>query len=66
MSAERGEPWLTFLSPQQMSELLVSRGLTPLRHVAQRDIADKAIWNRSDALRPVRLSLIVHAIMSAS
>ncbi len=60
-SAERGEPWLTFLSPQQMSDLLVSSGLRPLRQVAQHDIAEHGIWNRSDALRPVRLSLIVHA-----
>jgi hypothetical protein len=61
LSAERGEPWLTFLSPRQMSDLLVSHGLTPLRQVAQRDIAADAIWSRSDALRPVRLSLIAHA-----
>jgi methyltransferase (TIGR00027 family) len=66
LSAERGEPWLSFLSPQQMSQLLVSRGLTPLRHVAQQDIGDKATWNRSDALRPAQLSLIAHATISAS
>jgi methyltransferase (TIGR00027 family) len=65
-SAERGEPWLTFLSPQQMSELLVSHGLTPLRQVTQRDIADGAIWNRADALRPVRLSMIAHAAVGLS
>ena len=66
LSAERGEPWLSFLSPQQMSRLLVSRGLTPLRHVAQHDIGDKATWNRTDALRPAQLSLIAHATMSGS
>lgn len=59
--AERGEPWLSFLSPQQMSLLLISHGLTPLRQVAQRDIGDETTWNRSDALRPNQLSLIAHA-----
>ena len=65
-SAEQGEPWLTFLSPQQMSGLLLSHGLTPLRHVAQRDIGDKGTWNRSDALRPAQLSLIAHATIRPS
>jgi O-methyltransferase involved in polyketide biosynthesis len=65
-SAERGEPWLSFLSPEQMSQLLMSRGLTPLRQVAQRDIGDEATWNRSDSLRPTQLSLIAHATTRAS
>lgn len=60
-SAERGEPWLTFLSPQQMSDLLVRSGLTPIRQVSQADIGDQMTWNRADALRPVRLSLLGHA-----
>jgi len=60
-AAERGEPWLSFLSPEQVSKLLSGHGFRPLRHVAQRDIGDQAIWVRSDSLRPVELSLIVHA-----
>jgi methyltransferase (TIGR00027 family) len=65
-SAERGEPWLTFLSPQDVSQLLISHGLTPLRHVAQRDIGIKETWNRADALRPSQLSVIAHATVDAS
>jgi methyltransferase (TIGR00027 family) len=61
VSAEAGEPWLSFLSPEQMSALLTSHGLTPLRHVRQRDIGDEATWNRSDALRANQLSLLAHA-----
>ena len=64
-SAERGEPWLTYLSPQQMSDLMVRHGLTQIRHVGQRDIGGPQIWNRSDALRPVRLSMIGHAAVGA-
>jgi methyltransferase (TIGR00027 family) len=64
-SADRGEPWLTFLSPEQMSDLLLRYGLSPVRHVGQRDIGGPRIWNRSDALRPVHLSLIGHAVAGA-
>lgn len=60
-TAERGEPWLTFLSPGDMSELLVRHGLRPLRHVTQRDVGDATTWQRSDSLRPVELALIAHA-----
>jgi methyltransferase (TIGR00027 family) len=65
VAAERGEPWLTFLSPAQMSALLTAHGLTPLRHVSQEDVGDAATWERSDSLRPTRLSQIAHAILRA-
>src|ERR1022692_335297 len=65
VAAQRGEPWLTFLSPAQMSVLLTEHGLTPLRHVSQGDVGDAATWQRSDSLRPTRLSLIAHAIVRA-
>jgi methyltransferase (TIGR00027 family) len=64
-SADRGEPWLTFLSPDQMSDLLLHHGLTPVRHVGQHDIGGTRTWNRSDALRPVRLSMIGQALVGA-
>ena len=60
-TAERGEPWLTFMSPKDMSDLLARHGLRPLRHVAQRDVGDATTWQRSDSLRPVELALIAHA-----
>jgi len=64
--AERGEPWLSFLSPEQMSQLLASHGLTPLRHLHQHEIGDEATWNRTDALRPAQLSVIAHAAIASS
>ena len=63
VAAERGEPWLTFASPAQMSAMLAKHGLTPLRHVSQRDLAAAAIWERTDSLRPVDLSVIAHAVV---
>lgn len=63
VAAERGEPWRSFLSPAQMSELFVSGGLTPLRHVRQRDVGDSMTWKRSDSLHSVALSVIAHAVV---
>jgi len=63
IAAERGEPWRSFLSPAQMSELLVSGGLTPLGHIRQCDVGDSMTWKRSDSLHPVALSVIAHAVV---
>src|SRR5260221_4194524 len=48
LSAERGEPRLTFMSPKVMSDLPARHGLRPLRHVAQADVGDATTWQRSD------------------
>ncbi len=61
VAAQRGEPWLTFLAPGEMSELLTGHGFGPVRQVAQRDIGDATTWVRTDSLRPVELSMIAHA-----
>ena len=60
-AAERGEPWRTFLRPEDMSALLAAHGFTPLAHVSQRDTIGVARWHRSDGLRPSALSRLVHA-----
>ncbi len=65
-SAEQGEPWLSTPSPDQMSALLRGRGLTALRHVGQRDLAADGIWDRHDALAPVTLAQIVHAVVDGT
>jgi methyltransferase (TIGR00027 family) len=58
VAARRGEPWLTFLGPEQMSALLGKHGFGPAEHVGQRDVVD---WDRADALRPNTLSMLAHA-----
>jgi methyltransferase (TIGR00027 family) len=60
-TAERGEPWLTFLSPGEASELLAAHGMEPAEHVHQRDAIDAALWLRSDSLRPIELSMLARA-----
>ena len=61
VAAEHGEPWLTFLAPAQMSDLLASSGWTPLRHLRQHEVGAATMWQRSDSLRPAALSVIAHA-----
>ena len=60
-TAERGEPWLTFLSPGEASDLLAAHGMEPAEHVHQRDAVDAALWRRSDSLRPIDLSMLARA-----
>lgn len=66
VSAERGEPWLTFLTPEEMSTLLADRGFERVQHVRQRDTVDAALWERTDCLRPSNLSVIARASLPAS
>jgi methyltransferase (TIGR00027 family) len=60
-AAERGEPWLTFLSPGDMSALLAETGFGPAEHVRQQEAIDAALWKRSDPLRASELSRLAHA-----
>lgn len=60
-AAERGEPWLSFFSPQQMTTLLSGYGFARVRHMAQRDVGTAQMWRRTDALRPADLSKLAHA-----
>jgi methyltransferase (TIGR00027 family) len=64
-SAERGEPWRTLWAPDAMAALLGRHGLRSVRDVSQRDMVPAAAWDRSDSLRPIDLSRIVHATVPA-
>jgi methyltransferase (TIGR00027 family) len=64
VAAQRGEPWLTFLSPDDMSGLLAEHGFGSIEHVRQRDTVEAAVWDRSDFLRPIDLSRLAHATVS--
>jgi methyltransferase (TIGR00027 family) len=63
-AAERGEPWLTFLAPDDMSALLERHGFGAIEHVRQRDSVPAALWDRTDALRPAALSVLARATVS--
>jgi methyltransferase (TIGR00027 family) len=63
VAAAGGEPWRTLLAPSGISALLSQHGLGVRRHVLQRDIGGPDLWARSDALRPVQLAVIAHAVV---
>lgn len=54
-AAERGEPWLTLLSPDDLAARCADAGLEVVEQVRQHDLA-AAHWPRTDALRPADLS----------
>ena len=60
-SAERGEPWLSCLAPDEMADLARAAGLAAVRNVSQRDAIPAALWRRSDTLRPADLAMLLHA-----
>jgi methyltransferase (TIGR00027 family) len=61
VAAERGEPWLTFLAPDDMSVLLEGHGFGAAEHVWQHDAIPAALWDRADSLRPAGLSVLARA-----
>jgi methyltransferase (TIGR00027 family) len=61
VAAEQGEPWRTFLRPEEVPALLATHGFTTVANVPQREAVDPSLWDRSDALRPADLSWLVHA-----
>ncbi|MBG0827135.1 class I SAM-dependent methyltransferase [Planomonospora sp. ID67723] len=60
-AAERGEPWLTFFTPGDLSTVLKQHGLETADHVRQADSVDPALWRRSDTLRPADLCRLARA-----
>lgn len=64
-SERRGEPWLSFFTPEQMTGLLTRHGFTAVRDVRQRDSISAALWERTDLLRPIELSRLCHATVGA-
>jgi methyltransferase (TIGR00027 family) len=64
VAEQRGEPWLSFFTPEQLSTLLEAHGLTVTGHARQRDAVPAALWHRTDALRPLDLCRLAQAVVS--
>jgi methyltransferase (TIGR00027 family) len=64
VAAERGEPWLSFFTPERLSALLEAAGLTVTGHARQQDAVPAALWRRSDVLRPLDLCRLARAVVS--
>lgn len=63
-AAHNGEPWRTFLAPEQMAALLSQHGFSVTGHVQQADSIPAPLWARTDSLRPIALSMITTATLS--
>jgi methyltransferase (TIGR00027 family) len=63
-AAERGEPWLTFLAPAEMEALLAENGFGAAEQCRQRDTVPAHLWDRSDSLQPISLSMITRATLT--
>lgn len=61
-AADRGEPWRSFLAPDQVQAMLGEHGFTVVEHVRQRDAVPVGLWERADPLRPTDLSMISRAM----
>jgi methyltransferase (TIGR00027 family) len=59
-SAERGEPWLSCFTPDQMADLAARAGFGTVRAVSQRDAIPAGLWQRADSLRPAALAVLLH------
>jgi methyltransferase (TIGR00027 family) len=58
VAAERGEPWLTTLTPVEAATLLAWHGWPDVVHIGQHDLPE--LVDRGDALRPSTLSMLAH------
>jgi methyltransferase (TIGR00027 family) len=61
VAAERGEPWLSFFTPEEMAALLTAHGWGVIEDLCQRDMFDHGWGARHDSLQPALLSRVVRA-----
>ena len=66
IAAQHGEPWLTCLTPDEMSAQLTAHGFGQVRHISQRDSISPQLWARPDTLHPIRLSMLAHATIGTA
>ncbi|MFF0574836.1 class I SAM-dependent methyltransferase [Streptosporangium saharense] len=64
-AAERGEPWLSFFTPEELSATLAEHGLTVAEHVGQREAADPESWRSNEKLLPAESCRLVRSVVAA-
>jgi methyltransferase (TIGR00027 family) len=65
-AAAVGEPWLTFLTPADVRELLAASGLAVVDDVSRREHVDPSLWRRSDRLAPHELGRLSRAVVQGA
>ncbi|GAA0970788.1 SAM-dependent methyltransferase [Acrocarpospora macrocephala] len=64
-TAERGEPWLTFFTPEELSATLADHALDVAEHIRQQQAIPSTLWQRHDPLVPVDVCRLVRAAVRA-
>jgi methyltransferase (TIGR00027 family) len=60
-AAALGEPWITFLAPDEIARLVEQAGMTVMEDVGTVDSIEASLWQRSDGLAPHELPRLVRA-----
>jgi methyltransferase (TIGR00027 family) len=60
-SAERGEPWLSFFTPEDLSATLIDHNMRVTEHIRHDQATDPALWQRQDALSSADTCRLVRA-----
>jgi methyltransferase (TIGR00027 family) len=61
--AENGEPWLTFFTPEKMSDQLILLGFSEVTHLTPEDARVRYFSNRPDGLRPPHYVRLLRAVV---
>jgi methyltransferase (TIGR00027 family) len=61
--AEIGEPWLTFFTPEEISEQLTLLGFSGISHLTPEDATARYFAKRSDELRPPHYVRLLRAVV---
>lgn len=61
VAARRGEPWLTFLTPDECTAMLRDAGFAEVHQLSPVDAVPDGMWRRDDALLPSGLAMLAHA-----
>ena len=61
--AETAEPWLTFFTPEEISEQLTLLGFSGISHLTPDDAEARYFANRRDGLRPPRYVRLLRAVV---
>ena len=65
LAVEVGEPWLTYFTPNEISDHLLKLGFSRVSHLTPEDAAARYFENRQDGLTPPRYVRLLRAELQA-
>lgn len=61
-AAASGEPWINFLTPDQVARLCAESAFSVEEDVGRREQVEPSLWERTDALTPHQMGRLVRAV----